>query len=101
MLTQSIRSGLGVAVIMLVALVEASAAVAGERVVAIGDIHGSYDGLVSILQRADLVGDDLHWIGGTATFVQTGDIFDRGVEVRKVLDLLMRLEDEAAALFGG
>jgi hypothetical protein len=78
----------------------ASTGSAGERIVAIGDIHGAYDALVSILQRAGLVDEDLHWIGGGTTLVQTGDIFDRGVEVRKVLDLMMRLEQEAAAAGG-
>jgi hypothetical protein len=75
-------------------------ATAGERVVAVGDVHGSYTGLVSILQRAELVDAETHWIGGDATFVQTGDLFDRGLEVRKVLDLLMRLQDEAVAAGG-
>ena len=85
---------------LLVTLAVASSVTAGERVVAIGDIHGNYNGFVSILQRAGLVDDDVHWIGGTTTFVQTGDIFDRGVEVFKVLDLLMRLQQEAAAAGG-
>ncbi len=58
------------------------------------------DGFVSILKRAGLVDGETHWIGGNTTFVQTGDVFDRGVEVRKVLDLLMRLEEEAAAAGG-
>ena len=81
-------------------LVMASPAIAGERIVAIGDIHGNYDGFVSILQRAGLVDEDVHWIGGTTTFVQTGDIFDRGLEVFEVIDLLMRLEQEAAEAGG-
>lgn len=82
------------------ALSFASAASAGDRIVAIGDIHGNYEGFVSILQRAGLVDDDAHWIGGDTTLVQTGDIFDRGVDVFKVVDLLMRLEKEAAAAGG-
>jgi hypothetical protein len=85
---------------VVTALAMASTGVAGERIVAIGDIHGNYDGFVSILQRAGLVDDDVHWIGGDTTLVQTGDIFDRGVDVFKVLDLLMRLEKEAAAAGG-
>jgi hypothetical protein len=63
--------------------------------VAIGDIHGAYDGLVSILRATDLIDDDNQWTGGTATLVQTGDIVDRGPDVRKVLDLLMDLEQQA------
>lgn len=81
-------------------LAAVSPVLAGDRVVAVGDIHGNFEGFVSILQRADLVDDDLRWTGGRATLVQTGDIFDRGVEVRKVLDLLMRLESEAAEAGG-
>jgi hypothetical protein len=86
----------------LAASVVAAAAVvsAGDRIVAVGDIHGNYDGFVSILQRAGLVDEDIRWVGGETTLVQTGDIFDRGVEVRKILDLLMRLEGEAAEAGG-
>jgi hypothetical protein len=65
------------------------------RVVAIGDIHGAYDGLVSILRATDLIDEANQWTGGTATLVQTGDIVDRGPDVRKVLDLLMDLERQA------
>jgi hypothetical protein len=75
-------------------------AFAGDRIVAVGDIHGDFEGLVSILQRAGLVDDDIHWVGGRTIFVQTGDICDRGADVRKVLDLLMRLEGEAAEAGG-
>jgi len=100
MTRRSISSRFAVTVAILAALAVASTVVAGERIVAIGDIHGNYDGFVSILQRAELVDDETHWIGGETTFVQTGDIFDRGLEVFKVLDLLMRLEQEAAAAGG-
>jgi hypothetical protein len=93
-------SRLALAVAFIAALAVASTVTAGERIVAIGDIHGNYDGFVSILQRAGLVDDEAHWIGGDTTFVQTGDVFDRGVEVFEVLDLLMRLEREAAAAGG-
>ena len=67
-----------------------------ERVVAVGDIHGEYEGLVSILQKSGLVDQKLKWTGGKATFVQVGDYLDRGPEVRKVMDLLMALERSAA-----
>ncbi len=81
-------------------LLTASGAAAGERIVAVGDVHGSYDGLVSILQRAELIDAETHWVGGEATLVQTGDLFDRGLQVREVLDLLMRLQGESAAAGG-
>ena len=85
---------------LIVAGFAAAVASAGERVVAVGDVHGSYDGLVEILGRAGLVDADAHWVGGETTLVQTGDLFDRGVEVRAVLDLLMRLQNEAEAAGG-
>lgn len=78
----------------------ASTASAGSRVVAIGDVHGAYDNLVAILQRAQLIDAETHWIGGEATLVQTGDLFDRGLQVREVMDLLMRIQNEAAAAGG-
>jgi len=65
------------------------------RVVAIADIHGAGDAFVAILQAAGLVDAGQHWSGGTATFVQTGDYLDRGADVRRIMDLLMALEDEA------
>lgn len=70
------------------------------RVFAIGDIHGAYDEFVGVLQRAGLIDSRLAWAGGRATLVQTGDYTDRGTDVRKVLDLLMRLEREAKAAGG-
>ena len=66
-----------------------------ERIVAIGDIHGGYDNLVSVLQNAELIDSKLRWIGGKAHLVQNGDIVDRGPESRKAMDLLMKLEDKA------
>ena len=77
------------------------------RIVAVGDIHGAGTGLVQILQAAGLIDAQRKWSGGTARLVQTGDILDRGTEVREAIDLLMRLEGEARraggrvdALFG-
>jgi hypothetical protein len=68
---------------------------APSRLIAIGDIHGSYDGLTEVLKRTGLVDEQLRWSGGRTTVVQTGDYTDRGADTRKVMDLLMRLEREA------
>ena len=70
------------------------------RIVAIGDVHGAGEAFVSILQRAGLIDAQRHWTGGTTVFVQTGDLLDRGTAVREVLDLLMKLEPEAAKAGG-
>ena len=87
------------AVLALLAASEAPAPAAAQpgsgRLVAVGDIHGAGDGLRAILQEAGLVDGDHGWSGGAATLVQTGDFTDRGPGVREIMDLLMRLEDEA------
>ena len=69
--------------------------IAAPRVVAVGDVHGAYDSLVTILRFAGLVDAKGKWAGGKAHLVQTGDLLDRGKDTRKVLDLLIRLEGEA------
>ncbi|MGE5237038.1 MAG: metallophosphoesterase [Acidobacteriota bacterium] len=73
---------------------------AAQRVVAVGDVHGSFDGLVEILTVSGLIDRNLHWSGGDATLVQIGDILDRGTDVRQVMDLLMRLQGESRAAGG-
>ena len=68
---------------------------AGPRIVAVGDVHGAGPNLAQILQAAGLIDAKQKWIGGTARLVQTGDILDRGADVRAAYDLLIRLEGEA------
>ena len=70
------------------------------RIVAIGDVHGAAAPFVEILQAAGLIDSRRRWIGGTTRLIQTGDFLDRGAHVREVLDLLMRLEEEAARAGG-
>jgi len=92
-----IRSRMLLVVFLLsLALVATPAfAQAPARLIAVGDVHGDYDAFVSILQQAGLIDAQLHWAGKNATLVQTGDILDRGLKCREVMDLLMALEKEA------
>ena len=71
-----------------------------ERIIAIGDVHGAYDRFVEILQTAALIDNRQRWIGGRAHLVQLGDVVDRGPDSRKALELLQRLEGEAASAGG-
>ena len=71
-----------------------------ERVVAIGDVHGAYEEFTGILRMAGLLDQRDRWSGGRAHLVQTGDVLDRGADSRKVIDLLRRLEREAAGAGG-
>jgi hypothetical protein len=70
-------------------------AAGANSVVAIGDVHGDLDDFVTILQKAGLIDEQHHWTGGKTTFVQVGDLLDRGPKPRDVMDLMMSLEKEA------
>src|SRR5260370_15149642 len=63
--------------------------------VAIGDVHGDFNDFVAILQRTGLIDEQHHWSGSKTTFVQVGDLIDRGPKPREVLDLMISLEQEA------
>jgi hypothetical protein len=96
---------------MLILLLLAAAAApiaAGEdtwtgvgRVVAVGDVHGDYKAFTEVLRSAGVIDGKGRWTGGDTHLVQTGDILDRGAESRKVMDLLMSMEKEAAKAGGG
>jgi hypothetical protein len=99
----------GACVVALLTLALAATASAGpakssakprESVVAIGDVHNDFDDFVAILQRTGLIDKQNHWTGGTTTFVQVGDLLDRGPKPREVMDLMMALEKEAAQAGG-
>lgn len=70
------------------------------KVVAFADVHGAYDDLVGVLKASKVVDADLRWAAGRAHAVSLGDLLDRGSDSRKVMDLLMRLQDEAARAGG-
>jgi len=71
-----------------------------ERVVAVGDVHGDYDGFVEVLRAAGVIDEKGDWIGGKTHLVQLGDVPDRGPATKKVMDLLMALEKQAAKAGG-
>lgn len=66
------------------------------KVIAVGDVHGQFDGLVKILRHAGLIDAGHHWIGGHNRLVQIGDILDRGPFSLQVDSLLDKLQTEAA-----
>ena len=88
-----------------VAPVKAAAAVPGvwtgvERVVAVGDLHGDYRQFATLLRSAGLIDDAANWSGGRTHLVQTGDVVDEGPDSRRIMDLLIKLEDQAKAAGG-
>lgn len=66
-----------------------------DRIVAVGDVHGDYEHLVTVLRFAELIDAAGNWTGGKTHLVQTGDVVDRGPQSRKAMDLLMKLEAQA------
>jgi hypothetical protein len=66
----------------------------------IGDIHGQYEKLIGLLLGAGLVDSKLAWTGGAARLWLMGDFFDRGPGAIAAVDLVMRLQAEAAAVGG-
>src|SRR5258708_39826889 len=71
-----------------------------ESIVAIGDVHNAFDDFVAILRHTGLIDKQNHWTGSKTTFVQVGDLLDRGPKPREVMDLMMALEKEAAQAGG-
>ena len=70
------------------------------RLVAFSDVHGAYDQLRELLSDLELIDGENRWIGGETHLVSTGDLLDRGAESRKVMDLLMDLQNQAEASGG-
>jgi TPR repeat protein len=70
------------------------------RVVAVGDLHGDYEQFTGVLASAGLIDGNGDWVGGKAHLVQTGDVLDRGPDSRPIMDLLIKLEKQAAAAGG-
>lgn len=70
------------------------------KLIAVGDVHGQWDGLVKILRRAKLIDSGNNWCGGHNRLVQIGDILDRGPFSLKVDALLDKLQAQAP-LSGG
>ncbi len=66
----------------------------------LSDPHGHVDVLRSVLADGGLVDIDGHWVGGDTRLFVLGDFFDRGPDGVGVVDLIMRVEKEAAAAGG-
>ncbi|MFZ5667786.1 MAG: metallophosphoesterase [Pseudomonadota bacterium] len=71
----------------------------GQRVYAIGDIHGRFDLMKALIQEIKR-----HWSAGTpgggrTTLIFLGDVIDRGAQSRECLDLLSRLWGSSGVIF--
>ncbi len=70
------------------------------RVVAFGDVHGAIDEVTTLLQEVGVIDASGNWSGGDTHLVSLGDLVDRGPGSRQVVELLMKLEGQAAAAGG-
>lgn len=66
----------------------------------VGDVHGHRQPLVDALCERGLVDPDGTWSGGTTHLWFLGDFVDRGPDGLGVIDLVMRLQEQAAAAGG-
>ena len=70
------------------------------RLIAVGDVHGNFEGWVQILRVAELLDRSGSWIGKDATLVMTGDVVGRGGYPKRIYLWIRRLMREAAAAGG-
>lgn len=66
----------------------------------IGDIHGQIDKTTAVLREAGLIDAGGRWAGDKATLWFMGDYFDRGPDGIAAIDLVRRLQGEAATAGG-
>lgn len=71
-----------------------------EKLIAISDIEGNFNGFSSFLQANAVIDSSFNWIFGNGHLVLVGDFVDRGNNVLPVLWLIYKLEQEAQ-LAGG
>jgi hypothetical protein len=88
--------------LLALAVVTASAAQAKDasRIVAVGDLHGDYSAWQDVARDARIMSADGHWVGGSSTLVQLGDVTDRGPESLKIIRSLQQLAKEAPRSHG-
>jgi hypothetical protein len=79
---------------------------ADTSIVAVGDIHGDYERLGHLLNKAGLIAKtepnpkNLKWSGGSTILVCTGDLIDKGKHSLDVIECFRTLQ-EASARVGG
>ena len=71
-----------------------------QTVIALGDLHADLDNAEAAMRMVGVLDADGHWAAGPATFVQTGDVTDRGPDSKPIMALLRRLQAEATAAGG-
>lgn len=81
-------------------LVSGDRFLAPARLVAIGDLHGDIAATRKAFRLAGAIDQSDRWIGGDLVVVQTGDQLDRGDDEQAILELLAKIQREAAEAGG-
>ena len=71
-----------------------------EKILAVSDIEGNFQGFRLILEGSGVMDKDYNWTFGTGHLVLVGDYFDRGLNVTETLWLIYKLEQEAEKVGG-
>ncbi len=71
-----------------------------ERLIAISDIEGNFDGFAGFLQKNGVIDAAFNWVFADGHLALLGDFTDRGANVIPTLWLVYKLEQEAAAQGG-
>ncbi|MBZ0326117.1 MAG: metallophosphoesterase [Altibacter sp.] len=66
-----------------------------KHIVALSDIHGQYDLAIELLQKNQIIDENLAWNFGQNHLVIVGDVFDRGEKVNELLWFIYKLEQQA------
>lgn len=71
-----------------------------KKIVALSDVHGQYDILLTLLRNQNIIDTDNNWAFGDGHMVMTGDMFDRGHQVNEVLWFMYKLDKQATEAGG-
>jgi len=64
--------------------------------IVIPDLHGDFNATVKLLKFARVIDDDLNWIASPNVYlVCLGDVFDRGINVKQILTLFIKLRQQS------
>lgn len=66
-----------------------------DRLIAISDIEGNFDGLISFLRNNHVIDANFDWNFGNGHFLINGDLVDRGAFPMAILWLIYKLEKQA------
>ena len=66
-----------------------------ERLLAIGDLHGNLQSLLSLMIGNKIIDAAFNWIWGNGQIVFIGDLFDRGCQVTELIWFVQHFESQA------